>query len=217
MRRILLILFFVAYSLITYGQNGKNIIQLSGLVVGGDSAYGIPGVTIYIPQTGRGTITNYLGYFSMPVLGGDSVVIKSLGFKEKFYIVPKDTNKLSLIIELQGDTSLLPTVEVFPWPTEKIFKEAFLSLRLDNSYDNMHRNLNEQVMRRMLYTQEATSRNNHSYYMQQQAIRMENRFMAPTLNLFNPFAWSNFLNSARKGGLKNKQRQEYDLYENDDF
>ncbi len=218
MRRILFILLFVSYSLISLGQNGKNIVQLSGLVIGGDSAYGIPGVTIYTPKSGRGTITNYLGYFSMPALGGDSVVIKSLGFKEKFFIVPKDTNKLSLVIELLGDTSILPTVEVFPWPTEKIFKEAFLSLKLnDNSYDNMHKNLNEQVMRRMLYTQEANSKNNHNYYMQQQTARVENRFYAPTLSLFNPFAWSNFLNSARNGGLKNKKKEENEKYGNDDF
>ncbi|GAL83913.1 hypothetical protein MYP_1141 [Sporocytophaga myxococcoides] len=218
MRRILFILLFLSYSLISMGQNGKNIVQLSGLVIGGDSAYGIPGVTIYTPKSGRGTITNYLGYFSMPALGGDSIVIKSLGFKEKFFIVPKDTNKLSLVIELLGDTSILPTVEVFPWPTEKIFKEAFLSLKLnDNSYDNMHKNLNEQVMRRMLYTQEANSKNNHNYYMQQQTARVENRFYAPTLSLLNPFAWSNFLNSARNGGLKNKKKEENEKYGNDDY
>ena len=218
MRRILLILLFVSYSLISQGQNGKNIVQLSGLVIGGDSAYGIPGVTIYTPKSGRGTITNYLGYFSMPALGGDSIVIKSLGFKERFFIVPKDTSKLSLVIELLGDTSILPTVEVFPWPTENIFKEAFLSLKLnDNSYDNMHKNLNEQVMRRMLYTQEANSKNNHNYYMQQQTARVENRFYSPTLSLLNPFAWSNFLNSARNGGLRNKKKEENEKYGNDDF
>ncbi|MBO9699836.1 MAG: carboxypeptidase-like regulatory domain-containing protein [Sporocytophaga sp.] len=221
MRRILFILLFVSYSLISQGQNGKNIVQLSGLVIGGDSAYGIPGVTIYTPKSGRGTITNYLGYFSMPALGGDSIVIKSLGFKEKSFIVPKDTNKLSLVIELLGDTSILPTVEVFPWPTEKIFKEAFLSLKLDdNSYDNMHKNLNEQVMRRMLYTQEASSKNNHNYYMQQQTTKVENRFFQPTLSLLNPFAWSQFLNSARNGGLRNKKKEEnekYGKYGNEDF
>jgi hypothetical protein len=97
-------------------QDTKKVIQVSGLVVSGDSLYGVPGVAVYIPKSGRGTTTNYVGYFSLPALAGDSVLINSFGYKVRRYIVP-DTltaDKMSLIIELMEDTLILPAVEIFP-------------------------------------------------------------------------------------------------------
>ena len=51
-------------------QGEKNTIQLSGLIVDGDSAYGVPGVHIYIPRAGIGTTSNPVGFFSLPTLVG---------------------------------------------------------------------------------------------------------------------------------------------------
>ncbi len=81
------------------GQNSKNVVQFSGLVVGGDSLYGIPGVLISIPKAGRGTMTNDAGFFSLPTLVGDSVMITALGYKKKTLSVPKsDRQSVTLII-----------------------------------------------------------------------------------------------------------------------
>ena len=61
---------------VTQAQNYKRrVIQLSGIVLGEDSVSGLPGVHVYVPKAGRGTSTNVTGFFSMPVLPGDSVVI----------------------------------------------------------------------------------------------------------------------------------------------
>ncbi|MBX9850868.1 MAG: carboxypeptidase-like regulatory domain-containing protein [Cytophagaceae bacterium] len=194
----------------------KRVIQLSGLVVAGDSSYGVPGVSVYVPKAGRGAITSSVGYFSFPVLSGDSVVIKSLGYKEKHFVVPvQEEDKLSVIIQLMEDTLLLPVVEIFPYPTEKLFKEAFLALKLpEQDLDNMHKNLNEQVMKRMLYNVDQDGSMNHKYYMQQQVVKTENRMMYPTINFLNPFAWSKFIQSVKKGELKNKASDYY--YEDDE-
>ncbi|MFN6946814.1 MAG: carboxypeptidase-like regulatory domain-containing protein [Cytophagaceae bacterium] len=180
------------------------IVQFSGLVVGGDSLYGLPGAYVYVPASGRGTTTNYVGYFSMPALAGDSVVVRSLGYQENFFIIPKDGRMdISVVIELSADTTLLPEVEIFPYPTEQIFKEAFLALQLpDDQTSNMQNNLNEQLMRRMLANTPAGANMNHRYFMQQQVIKTENRFMQPTLSLLNPFAWRHFIDQVRRGGLR---------------
>lgn len=184
--------------------------------MGGDSLYGIPGVLLYVPKAGRGTATNYLGYFSMPLVGGDSVVVRALGFKEKYFIVPSDTNKVSYVIQLAEDTTVLAEIEVFPWPTEQLFKEAFLALRLpEEEMNNMHKNLNEQVMKRMMYTLQPDGKMNHNYYMKQQVSRIENPYNAPSLTFLNPFAWSNFIGQVKKGGLRNKQWEEADKYKDE--
>ena len=196
------------------GQGQPRIVQFSGLVVSGDSSYGIPSVLVYVPKSGRGTTSNYLGYFSMPVLEGDSVIVKAVGYAERSLKIPfgsKD-DKWSLVIHLSEDTLTLPDIEVFPWPTEKIFKEAFLALKLpEQDMNNMNKNLNEQVMKRMMYNADADGSMNHHYYMNQQITKQENRFFAPTISLLNPFAWQKFIESAKRGDLKQQSKDtEYD-------
>ena len=61
-----------------FSQSKKRVIQLSGIILSEDSVSGLPGVHIYVPKAGRGTTSNRTGYFSMPVLEGDSVVISSV-------------------------------------------------------------------------------------------------------------------------------------------
>ena len=190
----------------------RRVIQVSGLVVGGDSLYGIPGVHVYIPKAGRGTVTSAVGYFSLPVLQGDSLVIRSLGFKEKWYVVPhENTDQVSVIIQLNEDTTLLPEVEIFPYPTERLFKEAFMSLKLPEAdMDNMHKNLNDQVLKRMMYNTAPSGSQMHAYYMQQQIQKQDYKYMSPTFNFLNPFAWNQFIQSVKKGGLKKKKYEEED-------
>jgi hypothetical protein len=197
----------------------KKVIQFSGLIVGGDSLYGIPGVTIYVPAAGRGTYSNSVGYFSMPALVGDSVVIKAFGYSDRKYPIPSDAGEeLSVIIEMKEDTMLLPAISILPWPTERLFKEAFLSLKLpQEEMDNMHKNLNEQVMKRMLYTMDHDGAMNHRYFMQQQVQRQEIKmtYVNPWMSLMNPFAWSKFIKQIKNGEHKDQSPDDYE-YEKED-
>ena len=81
-----------------YAQNKRRIIQLSGIVLGEDSVSGLPGVHVYVPKAGRGTSTQPNGFFSMPVLVGDSVVISSVGYIRRHYIVPESPDEFMTII-----------------------------------------------------------------------------------------------------------------------
>ncbi len=49
---------------------------------------GYSGVHVYVPKAGRGTSTNPVGFFSMPVLVGDSVVVSAVGYVRKSFLVP---------------------------------------------------------------------------------------------------------------------------------
>jgi len=190
-------------------SQGKDlqIIQFSGVVLQPDSSGGVLGVHIYVPKAGRGTTTNQFGYFSMPTLVGDSVVISAVGFRKQHYIVPDDQGEnITVIIPLEEDTILLPEIEVFPYPTEELLKEAILAMRLPNAadYDAINQNLNEQVMAEMFRTMPMDGSQNYKYYMNQRLTYM-NDGIGPRYNpLFNPFAWGEFFKSLKRGDLKRK-------------
>ena len=79
-------------------QVSNPVIQFTGVVMESDSLTVIPGVHIYVPKGGRGTTTNPYGFFSMPVLEGDSIVFSAVGFKRTHFIVPAHDPKTSLMM-----------------------------------------------------------------------------------------------------------------------
>lgn len=198
---------WLLYPADTLAQGEPKVIQFSGVVAGGDSLYGLRSANIYVPKAGRGTITNEYGYFSMPVLPGDSVVISSLGYQKQYFIIPPTYNKqnYSVIVEMLEDATMLPEVRVFPYPTEEIFKEAFLALRLPQEQKSaVEKNLNEDIMKRIFentpMSPQANSRHYQDVYNQQQLQRNQ----VVTNPLLNPFAWIKIINAIKKGDLKKK-------------
>ena len=136
-------------SLILFGafQNnasaqGKKVLQLSGIILGEDSVSGLPGVHVYVPKRQDGTTSNYLGFFSLPVLVGDSVVFSAVGYQKQSYIVPDLGKQLTVVVELVTDVTMLDSVVILPFPTEEIFKEAVLALNLppEEEIDQDHLN-----------------------------------------------------------------------------
>lgn len=189
-------------------QGRPNVIQLSGLVLGEDSTSALVGANVYVPTAGRGTSTNQYGYFSLPVLPGDSVVFSTVGYKRQYYLVPENQKEsLTVIVELDTDTTFLPAVEVFPYPTEEIFKEAILALKLpdEGQYANMRENLAEDLLARMFEAMPMDGSMNHRYFMNQQFDRVQ--YAGPRPNpLLNPFAWAEFIKSIKRGDLKKKKK-----------
>lgn len=192
-------------------QVEKEIVQFSGLVVEGDSMLAIPGVHIFVPLSGRGASTNLLGFFTLPVVAGDSVVIAAVGFKKQHYIIPKDTTgSYNVIVRLHLDTTVLPEVLVSSFPTEAVFRQVFLTMDLNDEQDvaNMNSNLNDQIMSRLLADSEMDASLNHTYYMQQQVTALENKYMATTVPFLDPFAWARFIKAVREEQEKKRERKE---------
>jgi hypothetical protein len=203
-----LIFAFAAFllSFKSLGQGENPIVQFSGIVVAEDSTNGIPGVSIFIPKAGRGTFTNEYGYFSLPTLVGDSVVISAIGYRKQHYVIPKDKAKgFSVVVDLVADTTVLPVVEVYPYPTKELFKKAFVSLQLeDKNYENMRKNLDEELLARIFRSTPMDGSMNYRNLMQQNAIMTSNRGFYPTIPFLNPFAWREFIKSIKRGDLKKK-------------
>ena len=193
-------------------SKGQEIVQFSGLIVAGEKAFGVPGASITIPRARRGTATNHIGYFSIPVLAGDTTIISALGFRKRSYVVQKTpTASHSVIIYLEADTLQLPTVDVVPFPTEALFKEAFLALNLDNrDVNNARRNLDPYAIEDMAKEMPMDGRMNYTTAMNNRVRYIERggQYQVPQLSLLDPFAWARFIESVKRGDLKNKDRKD---------
>ncbi len=189
-------------------QGERKVITFSGIIVEGDSSYGVRGVHVYVPRAGRGTVTDQFGYFSMPTLVGDTVVISAVGYKTHKMVIPRrEDNAFSVMINLKIESTFLPEVEILPFPTEELFKEAFIALKLPDQekYENMERNLAQERLVRMSAAMPMDGSLNYRNYMNTSINTMANRNFATTLPLLNPFAWAQFIQSIKRGDLKKKK------------
>jgi hypothetical protein len=196
-------LFFqLAFATSALGQEeDRKVIQFSGVVSTADTLAGILGAHVYVPKGGRGTTTNYYGYFSFPVLEGDSVIISVVGFRKSSLIIPKqEGDSYTTIIPLEEDTTYLPEVEVLLFPTEEIFKEAVLAYKLPGQGDlnNMDSNLDPMTLAEMARVMPMDGSMNHKYFMNQKAEYLFDAYGPRTNQLLNPFAWSQFFKSLKK-------------------
>jgi len=198
-------------------QGKRRVIQFTGIVASGDSLMGVPGATVYVPKAGRGTASNAYGYFSLAVLAGDSVVIRSLGYANQTIVIPAAYQRLSysVIVQLKEDATVLPEVRVFPYTTERDFKKAFLALRLPTERgSSAANNLNEQLMRRIFNAQPMSATANFRQSMQTQQLDQDRRNgIAPNQYsnnpLLNPFSWLQLIQQVKKGEFKKKEGDDY--------
>jgi hypothetical protein len=181
-------------------QQGKRVIQLSGVILGEDSVSGLPGVTIFIPKAGRGTSSNLVGFFSLPVLVGDSVLIKYVGYEQQHFIVPDyKSDYITIIVEMVPDTTYLQTVQIMPFPTEELFKEAVLALNIPMDDKSLKKdNLNAELLALMMQSAPMDGGGNYRYYMDYMAPQPVDRFSPRTNPFFNPFNWARFLRDIKQ-------------------
>lgn len=189
-------------------QGEQNTIQFSGIVVEGDSSYGVPGAHVYIKQAGRGTVTNHAGFFTMPTQVGDTVVVSSVGFAKQEIVIPRrDDLGFTVLIEMREEVTELPLLEVFPYPTKEIFEEAFLALgeQKDQRIENMEKNLSQEKLTMMSNALPMGASGNYKYYMNYRADQIATQYFMETANpLLNPFAWSDLIKSIKRGDFKKK-------------
>jgi hypothetical protein len=223
MRQSVIILFLFFFGLSnSHAQTSSNqpkVIQFSGVVAEGDSLFGIPGAAVISLKSGTGTNTNLMGYFSLPVFEGDSVLIACLGYKKRYIVIPKDTNQsYSIIIKMLEDTLILPQIDLFVFPSEETFKEIFLAMELSgkSDYANMQSNLNEQIMARITTKMDIPASVTFRNSLDKQAQLAQQKYVYTTNPLLDPFAWARFLNEV-KLQKERKEREEKEKKSNTSY
>ncbi len=184
----------------------KKVIQLSGIILNSDSTDAVPGVNIYVPKKGRGTSSGRFGYFSMPVLEGDSIVFTFIGLKKQSFKVPDkvENDRISLILTMEVDEIALAEIEVMPYPTEEEFKKAIIAMNVVDPMSISRANMSPEMLLRWAESMPASGNENFRYFQQGQMMQNQDLYGPRPLRLLDPFAWSQFIRSIKRGDLKSK-------------
>jgi hypothetical protein len=208
---LLFLLSLVAFK--AYPQRYDDLVQFSGVVVTADSLRPVPFANISVAKTGRGTTTDYWGFFSLVVHKNDIVTFSAVGYKSGLFRIP-DTltqNRYSLIQVMSSDTIMLTETVIYPWPSKEQFRHAFLTLKIpDDDIEIARRNLAYMEMREIYgrnYDPERygfTPGQSYHNYMSAQADKLYYRGQTMPNNLLNPIAWAKFIQAWKRGDFKKK-------------
>lgn len=198
--------FFCAQNLIAQDKQEKKVIQLSGIILNSDSTDAVPGVNIYVPKKGRGTVSGRFGYFSMPVLEGDTIVFTFIGLKKQSFNVPQkmEKDRISLILTMEVDEIALAEIEVIPYPTEDEFKQAVLTMSLADPMSISRTNMSPAMLLRWAESMPASGNENFRAFQESQMLQNQDIYGPRPLRILDPFAWSQFIRSIKRGDFKSK-------------
>ena len=185
-----------------------SVVQLYGVVMTADSLRGLESVSIVVKGQGRGTISNSKGVFSIVVLKGDEIEFTSIGFKPKTIYIPKNLegNQYSVIQLMVTDTIYLPATVLKPRPTRQQFERDFINTQVPDDDIAVARRNNDAATRRILASGlPSDGREASSNYFRQTAAKAYYAGQTPPQNIFNPFAWAEFIKAWKRGDFKKKK------------
>lgn len=185
------------------------LVQFSGVVVT-DSLVPVPFARILVRNTYRGTMSDVYGYFSFVAQEGDTLLFNAVGFKRSQYIIPTGLGdqKYSMIHVMNEDTVMLNEMAVYPWPSREQFRDAFLNLDLpDDDYQIAMKNLSPAEMLQRMENLPPDAYQSFHYAMALDQTKLYNSGGTPTINLFNPIAWAQFVQAWQNGAFKKKDKK----------
>lgn len=212
MNKLILCIFFAACLLpnsskAQFESFKDSVVQLYGVVMTADSLQGIPAVSVAIKGTIRGTITNNQGVFSIVALKGDYIEFSSVGYKPKLVKIPSDIegSQYSILQLMVNDTVYLAATIIKSRPTREQFERDFIKTVVpDDQLEIARKNNDESKRRLMMATLPTDGREAAGRYLTQQAAKSYYTGQVPPMNIFNPFAWNEFIKSWKRGDYKKK-------------
>jgi hypothetical protein len=207
--RLSLIIFTLLFifSGMSFAQERQKLVQFSGVLVSADSLDQVSYASVVDKTTGKGTMSDYYGYFSFVTRPGDTILFNAFGFKTGSYIVPDslEENRYSIIHVMTPDTLLLPEVDIYPWPSREEFARAFVEM---NPYDDALRRAQKQLSGESLAFVAARVPTDgslsYNWQTEQRQTQLYTQGQTPINNLLNPAAWSKFIDSWRSGDFQRK-------------
>lgn len=187
-----------------------SVVQLYGVVMTADSLRGLAAVSIVVKGQNRGTITNEQGVFSIVVLKGDEIEFSSIGYKPKIVHIPTslDGNQYSVIQLMVADTVYLPTTIIKKRPSREQFERDFVNTKIpDDALTTARKNIEENKLRVLIATLPPDGREAVNNVLRQNAVKYYYAGQAPPMNIFNPFAWAEFINAWKRGDFKRKSSE----------
>jgi hypothetical protein len=208
LRHSLLLVFFMPFAVKAQFENFKDsVVQLYGVVMTADSLRGLPAVSVLVKGSGRGTLTNGQGVFSIVVMKGDAIEFSCIGFKNKITKIPStlEGNQFSIIQLMINDTTYLPAAIIKPRPSREQFERDFVSTDVpDDNIELARKNTDMATRRILMRSLPNDGRESVNMNLAKSAQRYYYTGQAPPMNIFNPFAWGEFIRSWKRGDYKKK-------------
>ncbi len=204
---VLALHFFCKSALAQFETSRDSVVQLYGVVMTADSLVGIPAVSIVVKGQNRGTLSNAQGVFSIVVLKGDQVEFTHVTYKPKTISIPRnlESNQYSIVQLMVIDTVYLPATIIRPRPTPEQFARDFAKIKLDDDNIEIARKNTSAAKRRILLQATPADAGEAS---RMQFNKIANRAVyqgqMPPMNIFNPAAWADFIQSWKRGDFKKK-------------
>ena len=182
------------------------VVQVSGLVVTGDSLSPLPYCTVFRSRDRRGTMTDARGFFSLPALTGDTLEFSSVGYVSQQAVIPEggELARVNLVQPMGRDTVTMNDAFVYPWPSRERFRQDFLALGLPNqgldpAWDSP---MDPMDVYDRLSEVGRDGQSTSSEVLAAQAQQAGYAGQAPPVNLLNPVAWAQFLQALKSGDLR---------------
>jgi len=189
-----------------------SIVQFSGVIAyeDGDEIFPLPGATVSVKGTRRGTSTDAEGFFSLVVLKGETLEVRFLGFKTEEVDVRSDANTFDhIVLTMERDALELPLVEILNIPSREFFKEEFLAMEINDPIgDRARENLASGLMQEILEVLpvDGTEVSRTSLRQTAQSYYYNGQFRPQ--NVFNPLAWKKFIDAWKRGDFKSNKKKE---------
>jgi hypothetical protein len=201
-------IFFTKQSQAQFETVKDSVVQLYGIAMTADSLVGIPAVSITIKGTNRGTITNNQGVFSIVALKGDIIEFTHVSYKPKTVVIPKNLqgNQYSIVQLMIEDTAYLPVTIIRPRPSPEQFARDFANTKVpDDDIEIARQNTSEAKRRVLMQTTPSDGGEATTLQLQKIATKATYQGQVPPMNIFNPAAWSEFIQAWKRGDFKRKQ------------
>lgn len=210
-RNYLFVLLFISFlgigSLSAQEVEQEELIQFSGMVLDGMTAqlYPVPYTNILVKGEGRGTYSDFNGFFSLVIRKTDTIVFSAIGYRSVEVTLPDslDDSRYSLVQLMSQDTINLPETVVFPWPSREHFRLEFLAMDVSKEMqERAMENLAAESLERGREIVILDANEHADMYLRQQARNNYYIGQTPPMNIFNPIAWKQFFDAWKRGDFK---------------
>ena len=211
MRYIQVVALFLLVTLqLSAQRDTTDVIQFSGQIFHEEENQmeALTYANIYVEGTNRGTVSDFDGFFSLPVRRNETIVFKYLGFGDARVTIP-DTlseDRYFSMVMMAYDTVNFQTVVILPWPSKEHFDIEFAQMDVtDELADRARENLSNSVMAELREKLPQDGRENYNEYLKGKQAEYYSAGQTRPMNVLNPLAWKKFIDQWKAGKYKKKK------------
>lgn len=215
----LLILFYLPSLAQESPKPATRIYQLSGVVLNVNNEEPVPFARVRVNSSRRRTTCNEDGFFSIPVVQGDTLYFSSLGYKGahlvfKDFLDKYDGDKnvpfVYAIQYMKEDSMTLQGIKVFAYNSPEELRIAMLNMPMDRYAPGVvaQGNVNANTITNFVNNMPIDEQERAAMSQQQYALFYKQTNMLQTVPLFDPIAVGKLIKNIRQRA-KEKQNSIY--------